>query len=103
MKAEQMIQALEAAASQLGVRVRYDALPPGGVTPGGGLCRVRDEWWVIIDKKTSPSERISVLAEALSDFDTDTLELPGKVREVLHVRKAVRKAAKKAPLAPDGK
>lgn len=92
MKPEHMAEALEGAAKELGVRVRYEALAPGSTNQGGGLCRVRDEWWVIIDKKMSASERTSILAEALSTMDTDAIQLPPKVREILQMRRAARRA-----------
>lgn len=90
MKAEQITQALETAAAQLGVKIRYEALGPGAVNGGGGLCKVRGEWWVIIDKKSAAQERASILAEALASFDTDDLFLPPKVRELVQARRALR-------------
>jgi hypothetical protein len=88
MKSEQMIEALEAAAAKLGVRVRYEPLPPGGVLSGGGLCRVRGEWHLIIDKKSSPADRAAILADALADFDLAAVELPAKLRQMLEARRA---------------
>ncbi len=89
MKPEQMTAALETAAGQLGVRVRYEALSAtGGV---GGLCRVREEWCVIIDKKSTASERASILVEALSGMDTDAVALPPQVRAVLQLRRGADK------------
>jgi hypothetical protein len=87
MKPEQLAEALETAATQLGVKVRYDALAPGA-TAGGGLCKVKGQWLVIIDKKSSPSERASILADALATFDTDAVFLPPKAREAVHLRRA---------------
>jgi hypothetical protein len=87
MKPEQITEALETAAAQLGVRVRYDALTTG-MMASGGLCKVKGEWLVIIDKKTSFSERASILAEALANFDTDTVFLPPKVREAVQLRRS---------------
>lgn len=88
MKSEQMTEALEAAAAQLGVRVRYEPLPPGGVLSGGGLCRVRGEWHLIIDKKSSAPERAAILADALASFDLTTIELSPKLRQMLEARRA---------------
>ena len=90
MKAEQLTEALETAAAQLGVKVRYDALGTGAILSSGGLCKVKGQWWVIIDKKATPSERASVLAEALSTFDTDSVFLPPKAREAVQARRAAR-------------
>ena len=88
MKPEQITEALETAAAQLGVQVRYEALTTGAVSGSGGLCRVKGEWWVIIDKKASASERATVLADALATFDTDAVYLPPKVREAVQSRRA---------------
>jgi hypothetical protein len=87
MKPEQITEALETAATQLGVRVRYEPLTTG-VLASGGLCKVKGQWCVIIDKKSSASERASILAEALANFDTDTVFLPPKVREAVQLRRA---------------
>lgn len=88
MKAEQLTEILETAAAQLGVKVRYEALAASGPTGGGGLCKVKGDWCVIIDKKTAASERASILADALATMDTDAIFLPPKVREMLAQRRA---------------
>jgi hypothetical protein len=88
MKAEQLTEILEAAATQLGVKVHYENMTAAGPTGGGGLCKVKGEWRVIIDKKTAPSERASILADALATMDTEAIFLPPKVRELLTQRKA---------------
>lgn len=94
IKAEQLTEALEAAATQLGVKVRYETLGASGVTGGGGLCKVRGEWWLIVDKKATPAERAGLLADALAGFDTAGLELSPKVREVLDARRATIQATR---------
>jgi hypothetical protein len=90
MKPEQLTEALESAAQKLGVQVKYEALAATGVSSGGGLCKVRGEWWVIIDKKLSPHEKVSILADALATMDTTALELPTKVRELLEARRSLK-------------
>ena len=90
MKPEQMNQALEAAATQLGVRVRYEALTTGAMAAAGGLCRIKGNWCVIIDKKTSAAERTTILAEALANFDTESVFLPPKVREIVQLHRQAR-------------
>jgi hypothetical protein len=88
MKAEQLTEIFETAAQQLGVKVRYENLAAAGPTGGGGLCKVKGEWWIIIDKKTAPSERASILCDALATMDTAAVSLPPKVRELLDQRRA---------------
>ncbi len=85
MKPEQITEALESAATQLGIKVRYEALPPGGVLTGGGMCRVRGAWNLFIDKKSSPSERIQILTENLSSFDLTKVDMPAKIRQHLRI------------------
>ncbi|MBN2574024.1 MAG: hypothetical protein JXP73_05610 [Deltaproteobacteria bacterium] len=88
MKADQIVEILETAAGQLGVKVQYESLAASGPTGGGGLCKVKGQWRVIIDKKTAPSERVSILADALATMDTESLFLPPKVRDLLARRRA---------------
>jgi hypothetical protein len=95
MKAEQLTEALETAAAQLGVKVRYDAL--AAVNSSGGLCKVKGEWWVIIDKKATPSERAALLAESLATFDTDAVFLPPKAREAVQLHRNARAASGRPP------
>jgi len=87
MKAEQLTEILETAAQQLGIKIHYENLAAAGPAGGGGLCRVKDEWRVIIDKKTVPSERASILADALATMDTEAIFLPPKVREMIALRR----------------
>lgn len=90
MKPEVMLEELEAAAAALSVKVTYEGLTASvGV---GGLCRVKGQYRVIIDKRATPEERVNTLAGALSAFDTDRLELSVKVREVLQLHR-VRRAS----------
>jgi hypothetical protein len=88
MKAEHLTEILETAAQQLGVKIRYETLVASGPTGGGGLCKVKGEWCVIMDKKTAPSERASILCDALATMDTDGIFLPPKVREMIAQRRA---------------
>ncbi len=82
MKPDQLTDALEAAAVQVGIRVRYEAMT-GETAGSGGLCRIRDEWRVIIDRRSTASERVAVLAEALGSFDTESIYLAPEVREAI--------------------
>ena len=85
MKADVVLEHLEAAAEQLGVKVSYEALSTalGSSVGRGGLCRVKGQFRVIIDKRATASERVATLATALGRFDHAALELPAPVREAL--------------------
>jgi hypothetical protein len=99
MKPEQITEALEQAAAQLGVKVRYEAMT-GESSGAGGLCRIRGEWTVIMDRKSAPSDRAALLLESLVGFDFDTIYLPPEIREALVERRAAaaRANAAEAPV-----
>ena len=92
MKPEQMTETLEQAAAQLGVQVRYDTMT-GDAAGGGGLCKVKGTWCVIMDRKTPPAERAAMLMDALAGFDTDTVFLPPQLRDGIAARRAERAPA----------
>jgi hypothetical protein len=93
MKPEPLCEALEQAAAAAGLRVRYESLGPSGVGSSGGVCRVRGEWWVIIDKKAAVAEKVAILADALAGMDLEGVVLAPKVREVIEARRAPGRAA----------
>jgi hypothetical protein len=86
MKPDQLTEALEQAAAQLGVRVRYETMT-GETAGGAGLCKVKGEWCVIMDRKTPPAERAAVLVEALAGFDTESIFLAPEVRDALTAKR----------------
>lgn len=82
MNAQQQLQELERLAETLAVKVCYE--PMAGLVQGiGGLCRVRGQYRVIIDKKLRAPERVNILADALRRFDTAMLEMAPQVRRLL--------------------
>ena len=101
MKPEQITDALEQAAAQMGVRVRYEAMT-GDSAGAGGLCKIRGEWTVIMDRKATPSDRAAMLVEALSEFDVDAVYLPPEIRQVLNKRRAAMQTAGAVENAPAG-
>lgn len=82
MKPDVVLELLETAADQLGIRVSYEALATT-VMMNGGLCKVKGAYRVIIDKRATTEERVITLATALATFETSQLELAPKVREIL--------------------
>jgi hypothetical protein len=96
MKPEVMLELLENAADQLGIKVSYEPLQTAGIQTGmrGGLCRVKGEYRVIIDKRATDEERVATLAGAVAGFDTAELELAPQVREILRIHAAAPRAAR---------
>jgi len=95
MKPEQMTEALEQAAAQLGVRVRYETMT-GETAGAGGLCKIKGQWSVIIDRRTPASDRAALLVEALAGFDTEALYLPPELREAIASRRPPKPEAAEA-------
>jgi hypothetical protein len=83
MKPDVLLELLETVAEQLSVKVSYEQLQAS--VGHGGLCRVKGEYRVIIDKRATPQEKVQTLATALGRFDMSkvTAKLPAKAREVL--------------------
>jgi len=86
MKPEVVLELLESAAEQLQVRVSYEPLQTS--TIHGGLCRVKGEYRIIVDKRATAEERVATLATALAKLtklDVPTVELSPKVLAVLRM------------------
>ena len=81
MKMDDMLQALEEAAQKKSIRVSYDNL--GGELGAGGLCKVKGEHRVIVDKRATDGEKVTVLAQALSRFPLDDVFMSEKTRELI--------------------
>jgi hypothetical protein len=98
MKPEQMTEALEQVAVQVGVRVRYETMT-GETAGAGGLCKLKGQWTVIIDRRTPTADRAAVLIDALAGFDTDGVFLPPQLREALQLKRAASRPDT-APASP---
>jgi hypothetical protein len=87
MKPDVVLELLEGAAQQLGIKVSYEPLQTAGIQSGlrGGLCRVKGTYRIIIDKRATDEERVATLATAIASFDTTELELPQKLRDLLRM------------------
>lgn len=73
-----MVRDLEAAAGQLGVRVRYET---GRFR--GGRCLVDGEEQIVLNKRQPPEAHLAILAEGLRDLPIDQVYLRPAVRDAL--------------------
>ncbi len=81
---ERAVEELVEAAKCLGLKVRRERLLREiGYRARGGLCRLREENLVIIDRDQSPHEQIEILAEALRGRDLDSVYLSPAVRRLI--------------------
>lgn len=81
MSAEELLPQLEEAARKLGVAVSYERLHTS--VGAGGLCRVRGQYRIIIDRRAGHHERVATLARALARFGTGGADLEPEVRDLL--------------------
>ncbi|HEY6010575.1 MAG TPA: hypothetical protein VIX18_03810 [Nitrospirota bacterium] len=78
---------LENISKTLHVRVSYENLK----TSRGGSCRVLESRRIIINKFLQNSEKISLLARELANFDLSGLDVPDEIR-----KKIAREAEQRA-------
>lgn len=78
-----LLEALEQAATAIGVQVRYDKVATGDVKITSGSCVIRGVQTVIIDRRLSPRERVAALARELSRFNFENVYLPPAARELI--------------------
>ena len=82
MKVQEQLEALERLAESLSIRVSYE--PMAGLVQGiGGLCRVRGELRVIIDRRLKPPERVQILLDALRRVDTSGVVVEPELQPLL--------------------
>lgn len=62
---QQRLQDLEAKANALGIQVHYDRLEAAGLKLKEGLCRVRGQYHIYIEKRKATSEKVDSLIELL--------------------------------------
>ncbi len=89
-----MLELWEGVAAQLDIKVTYEPLQLAGTTMRGGLCRVKGEYRIIVDKRATAEERVTTLATALARR-TSAMRAEGKepvlspkVQKLLHMHDA---------------
>jgi len=88
VKVDALLSELEQVAKGLSIRVSYE--PLGGELGAGGLCKVKGEWRVIVDKRATPAERLSVLAQSMARFPVMEQQLSPELRELLQRTQGLR-------------
>ncbi len=76
-----ILDELEAAAGKMGVKVSFEVLHD--TVGGGGLCKVKGLYRVIVDKRGTASEKAATLARALGSLDTEGIFLSPAARDLL--------------------
>ena len=81
LKIPELLAELEELFKQLGVRLTYEAL--GGELGSGGLCKVKGQFRIIIDRRTTPGERVAMLLPLLLRFEIAALPKSATLRDLL--------------------
>jgi hypothetical protein len=81
MKIEDTLKELETLAEKKSIRVSYEAI--GGELGAGGLCKVKGEHRVIVDKRATSGEKVTVLAQALSKFSLEDVFVTEETRNLI--------------------
>ncbi|MBT7370129.1 MAG: hypothetical protein HN816_05740 [Gammaproteobacteria bacterium] len=78
MNSETLLQEFENLAERLSVTIKY-----GKLDGDGGLCRYREDYHIIVNKRLDPDGRLSVIARAFSQFPLDEVFLIPAIREAI--------------------
>ncbi len=81
MKPEHTLKELETVAEKKQIRVSYENI--GGELGAGGLCKVKGAWRVIVDKRASDGDKVTVLSTALARFPLDDVYMSEEVRALI--------------------
>ncbi len=81
-----LFQALINTFEKLGMDVEFSRLSMEDIRGRGGLCRVKGERKIIIDKDLSVEEMNSLMASELSTIDVEGVFLPPIVRDAMGPR-----------------
>lgn len=81
MKVADQLAELEQVAEKKQIRVSYENI--GGELGAGGLCKVKGAWRVIIDRRATDGDKVTVLAQALAQFALDDVFMSEETRGLI--------------------
>jgi len=90
MRDEELLLALEGLAEQLRIPVTYAALATEELPGRGGMCVIRGERRIIIERSLGTREKARLLAEGLGEFDFEDVFLLPAVREAIERARLAR-------------
>ena len=93
MQAEELLSRLEGLAEQLKIPVRYAALNTEELSGRGGLCILRGERRIIIERTLGYREKARLLATGLAQFDLEGVFLLPAIRQAIEEAKAEGKVS----------
>jgi len=83
MKPEQIYLGLKDLADRLGIIVSEQKLSTESLKAKSGLCKIKGQFVMILDKQLSINKKTTILATCLSDMPHDSIFVIPAVREYL--------------------
>jgi len=83
MKESAVLEHLETIADGLAIKICSVSMKKAAYNVKGGLCKVRGEFRVIVDKNLHLSEKIDVFVDALQEFDMENITVDPYVRKLI--------------------
>jgi hypothetical protein len=83
LRAEELLALLERLAEQLEIPVSYAALATEELPGRGGLCVLRGERRIILERTLSTREKAHLLAAGLAHFDLENVFLLPAIRDAI--------------------
>jgi len=90
MQAQELLSKLEGLAEQRRIPVRYARVITEELTGRGGLCVLRGERRIIIERTLGCGEKARLLAEGLSHFELEGVYVLPAVREAIEEARGKR-------------
>jgi hypothetical protein len=81
VKIQDTLLELENVCEKKKIRVSYEAI--GGELGMGGLCKVKGEHRIIVDKRAADGDKVNVIAAALAKFTLDDVFMSEHTRGVI--------------------
>jgi len=63
---QQRLSELEEEAAQLGIHIHYDRLEAAGLKLKGGICKIKGEYHLFVDKRKPIADRIDEIQDYLA-------------------------------------
>ncbi len=84
-----ILSQLEELAYKFGIDIRYEDLCYEDFMSKGGLCRIKDKTYIIVNQKESMEKQVKTIAKALGKFDLEAVYMRPALREfITHESKA---------------
>lgn len=103
MKPDQIYQGLLELAEKMEITVKAQNLRKAGIHVKSGLCKVKDEWFYIMDKHKSLKAQIDLITTCLAPMAHENIYVIPAIRELLNKKKATQQKDKKNQPAPPDK